>query len=339
MYYNDLDADTAAGMRELQKRIAAQNLPDSALDKTLLVATWNIREFGNPGHKRKKKSLYYIAEILSQFDLIGIVELRKDVHEMAEVLHLMGPSWDIVYSDYIEDPGGNKERVGFVYDKRACVFTGLAGNANEPRKKTGSEYLIKDDSWWRKPFMGSFRAGNFDFIMLTTHIRWGSMEKDRTKELKLLADYVYARTIDDAAVDRDVLVMGDFNIPDLNSDLYKAVCSRGLTMPPGLAGVSGSNVAAKLAKSKRYDQILYNPVYTKSITDKGGILDFYGDGWGALYPEAANLHDMKYTFQLSDHLPLWIMIDTDTDSEQLDEVLAPQRADEARHDRDGPPPP
>jgi endonuclease/exonuclease/phosphatase family metal-dependent hydrolase len=329
MYYNDLDQETAAGLKELQRRIATHSLPDSALDKTLKIATWNIREFGNPGHKRKKKSLYYIAEILSQFDLIGVVELRKDVGEMSEVLRLMGPSWDIIYSDYIEDAGGNKERVGFVFDKRACVFTGLAGNANEPRKKKGSEYLIAGDSWWRKPFMAGFRSGNFDFVVITTHIRWGSMETDRAKELALLADYVYARTIKDATIDRDVIVMGDFNIPSLQSPLYKAVTKRGLIMPQSLAGVHGSN----LAKDKRYDQILYNPVYTKSFADAGGVIDFFKTGWGALYPEAKSQKDPKFTFQLSDHLPLWTMINTDNDGEQLDQVLAPRREQKQRHDR------
>ena len=333
MHYQNLEPDIAAGLKELQGRIAKAELPDSALDETLLIATWNIREFGNPHHKRSRKSLYYMAEILSQFDLIGIVELRRDVHEMAEVLHLLGPTWDIVYSDYLDDYGGNRERVGFVYDKRACTFTGLAGNANEPRKKAGHEYVLAADSWWRKPFMASFRAGNFDFVMLETHIRWGSVAADRTKELSMLADYVYDRTVATDAIDRDVLVMGDFNIPSLDSDLYRAATARGLTMPPGLTNVSGSNVAAKLAKNKRYDQILYNPVYTKSITDQGGILDFYQDGWGALYPEAAGPHDMKFTFQLSDHLPLWIMINTDIDGEQLDEQLAPQVAAAARHVR------
>ena len=335
MKYANLEPDIAKGLKELQARIAKANIPDSALDRTLLIATSNIREFGNPGHKRSKKSLYYIAEILSQFDLIGVVELRKDVEEMAEVLRLMGPSWDIVYSDYIEDAGGNKERVGLVYDKRACDFTGLAGNANEPRKKQGAEYIIKEDSWWRKPFMGSFRAGNFDFVMIETHIRWGSLAQDRTKELSLLADYVYDRTIKDATIDRDVLVMGDFNIPSLDSDLYRAITARGLTMPPGLADVSGSNVAAKLSKNKRYDQILYNPVYTKSITNRGGVVDFYGDGWDALYPEAAGPHDMKFTFQLSDHLPIWIMINTDNDGEQLDQLLAPAAEKDERHERAG----
>jgi hypothetical protein len=328
MDYTNLEPDIVAGLKELQRRIAAHKLPASSLDKTLKIATWNIREFGNPARPRTKKSLCYIAEILLEFDLIGVVELRDNVNEIAEVLKLLGPSWAIIYSDYIEDHGGNHERIGYIHDRRACTFTGLAGNANEPRKKKGVEYL-PENSWWRKPFMASFRSGNFDFIALTTHIRWGKAEKLRTKELGMLADYVVARTIENTAVDRDVIVMGDFNIPSLKSPLYKEVVKRGLRMPEGLAGITGSN----LGKDKRYDQILHNPVYTKSLTNKGGVLDFIDTGWGALYPEAKNAFDQDFTYQLSDHLPLWVLIDTDTDSEQLDQALAPQRAQAKRHNR------
>ena len=328
MFHGDIDAETATGLKELQKRIAAHKLPASSLDQTLKIATWNIREFGNPARPRLSKSLHYIAEILGEFDLIGVVELRDNVKEVSQVLDILGPYWDIIYSDYIEDAGGNHERVGYIFDRRACVFTGLVGNANEPRKKTGVEYLPAE-SWWRKPFMASFRSGNFDFVTLTTHIRWGEAEASRTKELGMLADYVNSRTIKDTSIDRDVIVMGDFNIPSLQSPLYKAVVKRGLTMPAGIAGITGSN----LAKNKRYDQILHNPVYTTSITNKGGVLDFIGDGWGALYPEATKPFDQDFTYQLSDHLPLWIMIDTDTDTEQLDQLLAPARAQAKRHDR------
>ena len=328
MNYDNLEPDIASGLKELQTRIAKNKLPDSALDKTLKIATWNIREFGNPARPRLKKSLYYIAEILSWFDLIGVVELRDNVSEIAQVLQLMGPTWDIIYSDYIEDSGGNHERIGYIFDERACLFTGLVGNANEPRKKKGVEYL-PDESWWRKPFMASFRAGSFDFIVLTTHIRWGKAAKNRTTELKMLANYVYNRTVEGTAIDRDVIVMGDFNIPDLKSPLYKAVVERGLAMPASLAGITGSN----LARNKRYDQILHNPVYTKSFTDKGGVLDFIQDGWGKLYPEAKSAFDADFTYQLSDHLPLWVLVQTDTDAEQLDQILAPKREAAARHDR------
>ena len=328
MFHGNVSQDIAAGLQELRKRIDASKLPSSLLDETLLIATWNIREFGNPARPRTKKSLHYIAEILGQFDLIGVVELRDNVQEMAEVLRILGPEWDIIYSDYIEDHGGNRERVGYVFDRRACVFTGLCGNANEPRKKKGVEYL-PDKSWWRKPFMTSFRAGNFDFVVLTTHVRWGETEKNRIIELGMLADYVHDRTVEAIPIDRDVIVMGDFNIPNLKSPLYKAVVKRGLVMPAGLAGITGSD----LARDKRYDQILHNPVYTTSITNKGGCLDFIGDGWGKLYPEAKSAFDQDFTYQLSDHLPLWVMIDTDTDAEELDQILAPAKAAQERHDR------
>lgn len=328
MNHGVVSKEIASGLKELRRRIARHKLPSSLLDETLLIATWNIRDFGKPGRPRTQKSLHYIAEILGQFDLIGVVELRENVAELAEVLRILGPYWDIVYSDFIEDSGGNRERVGYIFDKRACVFTGLAGNATEPRKKKGVEYL-PEESWWRKPFMASFRAGNFDFIVLTTHVRWGKRAANRATELGMLANYVYARTVADTAIDRDVVVMGDFNIPSLRSSLYKVVTKRGLTMPPGLAGVTGSN----LGKNKRYDQILHNPIYTKSITDKGGVLDFIGDGWGALYPEARKPFDQDFTWQLSDHLPLWIMIQTDIETEELDQILAPGRAAAKSHDR------
>jgi len=328
MHHGPLDAATAAGLKELQRRIAAHALPESVLDQTLKIATWNIREFGNPARPRLPQSLHYIAEILGQFDLIGVVELRDDVTEAAQVLRYLGPYWDVVYSDYIEDHGGNRERVGYVYDRRACTFTGLAGNANEPRRKKGVEYLPQK-SWWRKPFMASFRSGNFDFVVLMTHIRWGKAASDRAIELGMLADYVNNRTVKGAPLDQDVIVMGDFNIPTLESELYEVVTKRGLSMPESLAGITGSN----LARNKRYDQILHNPVYTKSLTDSGGVLDFIGDGWGALYPEATSPFDQDFTYQLSDHLPLWVMVDTDTDGEQLDRILAPTRAAASRHDR------
>jgi len=134
----------------------------------------------------------------------------------------------------------------------------------------------------------------------------------------MLADYVEERTVKDTAIDKDVIVMGDFNIPSKESALYKAVTKRGLEMPAALAGLHGSN----LAKDKRYDQILHNPKYTTSFMNKGGVLDFFGSGWGKLFPEAKSPKDPKYTFELSDHLPLWMLVNVATDQEQLDELLA-----------------
>ncbi|HEX2769047.1 MAG TPA: hypothetical protein VHN12_07155, partial [Geobacteraceae bacterium] len=202
MDHGNISKEIAKGLVELQARIKKADIPSSKLDETLNIATWNIREFGKK--KRKEASVHYIAEILGEFDLIGIVELRDDLTDLGRVLKILGPYWRAVYSDMIPDMGGNHERIAFIYDKRAVVFNGLAAEANPPRTKQGQEYHSKL-SWWRSSYLASFRSGNFDFVVLTTHIRWGDNEEGRKGELQMLADWIEAKrkTIED----NDLIVM------------------------------------------------------------------------------------------------------------------------------------
>jgi hypothetical protein len=185
MHHGPLPKRIARGLKVLQERIAAAAVPSSKLDESLNIATWNIREFGR--RPRLRASLHYIAEIIGQFDLVALVELRDDVNDLARVLRYLGPYWRVLYSDYLRDAGGNHERIAYVYDHRACEFTGLASYALPRRTKNGSEYL-SSTSWWRNPYMASFRAGSFDFVVLSVHIRWGTNAKGRVPELEQLAD-------------------------------------------------------------------------------------------------------------------------------------------------------
>ena len=317
MDHGPISKDIASGLLALQQRIKAANIPSSKLDETINIATWNIREFGKKA--RSEAALHYIAEILGQFDLIGIVELRNDLGDLAKVLRILGPYWDVVYSDMIPDAGGNYERLGFIYDKRAVVFTGLAAEADAPRKKKGLEYLPAQ-GFWRSPYLASFKAGSFDFVVLTTHIRWGD-EKDltpRVQEIQMLADWVEGKRRDRFAEDRDLIVMGDFNIASRDDACFQALTRHGLQVPEALLSLDhGSD----LAKKKRYDQILHYPQYPKSFTNAGGVLDFFIDDAhiAELFPEG--LTKLQFTFELSDHLPLWLQVCTDLDSERLDQVI------------------
>lgn len=123
MFHGNMPLETALGVKELRRRIDGA-VPPSKLDETLNVATWNIREFGRK--RRWSASVHLIAEIISQFDLVAIVELRSSLVDLRRVRDILGPYWDVVYSDYTQDFAGNWERFGFVFDKRAAVFTGLA---------------------------------------------------------------------------------------------------------------------------------------------------------------------------------------------------------------------
>ena len=319
MFHGDITAEVALGLKELQRRITVAGIPPSKLDETLNLASWNIREFGKK--PRRNESLHFIAEIIGQFDLVCIVELRDNIEELHTVLQYLGPFWRAIFSDYDIDACGNRERLAFVYDERAARFTGLAAEAGAPRKKNAAGEYVSEITFWRSPFLASFQAGNFDFILLSAHIRWGGDdEAARVKELSLLASWVHKRVNEEYGWDKDIIVMGDFNIPSLESPLYEAVCAKGLKMVDAIAK---QDLGSNLEKNKRYDQILHYPTFTTAFAESGGVLDFYRNE-ESICELYVNNPPNKGAFpnEMSDHLPVWVQLKTDTDTERLDEIIA-----------------
>lgn len=322
MHHGKVAPEIAQGLLALKKRIAAAQIPPSQLDETINVAVWNIREFGKV--RRTEAAIHLLAEILGQFDLIALIELRDDLSDLGRAMRILGPSWDVVYSDWADDSGGNKERAAFLFDRRAVAFNGLAAEVDAPRAKQGTEYLARS-SFWRSPYMCSFRAGNFDFIAIATHSRWGDSVPARQAELQMLADWIDTRFKNRFVEDHDLVVMGDFNVPKLGDALFKALTSRGLQAPDSLVGLKAGDQAiggTNLGKDARYDQILHLPTLKKRFSNAGGTLDFYGDRSRILelFPDKAYTVE-KFSYQLSDHLPLWVQIKTDIDGERLSQIV------------------
>ena len=321
MHHGDVSPEIAAGLLALRRRFAEAKIPSSKLDEAINVAVWNVREFGKK--HRTDAALHYIAEILGQFDLVGLVELRDNLTDLGCVMRYLGSSWQIVYSDWMDDGGGNHERVGFLFDSRAVQFNGLAAEIDAPRSKRQDEYLASN-SFWRAPYMCSFRAGNFDFIAIATHARWGNSTAKRESELKMLAEWIDTRFKNKYVEDHDLIVMGDFNTPKMDDSLFQALTSGGLQVPAPLKRlkigdrlVEGSNLDA----NARYDQILHLPTDEKRFSNNAGTVDFYGgDGNKELFP-GKNYTREQFTFQLSDHVPVWIQVNTDIDGQRLDQIV------------------
>ena len=322
MHHGPVSAELAKGLLALKERIAAARIPPSQIDETINVAVWNIREFGKV--RRTLPAIHYIAEILGQFDLIAIVELRKNLDDLGRVAPFLGPTWDIVYSDWIEDAGGNDERIAFLFDRRAVTFNGLAAEIDATRLKTASEWLAQK-SFWRAPYMASFRSGNFDFIVIATHTRWGDSTAARQAELQLLADWIDVRFKSEFVEDNDLIVMGDFNIPKLDDPLFKALTSRGLRIPECLRElrvgdrvIGGSNLGA----DARYDQILHLPTLKERFTNEGGALDFFISDAKIkeLFP-SKDYTRQQFSFQISDHFPVWAQIKTDIEKQRLTQII------------------
>lgn len=322
MHHGDVTPEIAKGLLALRKRIEASEIPPSKLDESINVAVWNIREFGKV--QRTVAAQHYIAEILGQFDLIAIVELRDDLSDLGCVLPFLGKSWDVVYSDWIDDAGGNRERTAFLFDRRAVTFNGLAAEVDAVRTKADTEWLAAQ-SFWRAPYMCSFRSGNFDFIAIATHTRWGDSIEGRRKELQMLADWIEKRFKNKDVEDTDLIVMGDFNIPKIDDNLFKALTSKGLQIPDSLVNIKvGKQVVGgtNLGKDARYDQILHLPSSKKRFSNYGGTLDFFISDAKIkeLFPDKS-YDRTKFTYQMSDHFPVWVQILTDIDGERFTQII------------------
>ena len=202
---------------DLRKQLKAQ-IPEKTATQTLLLATWNIREFGE---NRLPESAYYIAEIIDHFDIVVIQEVNsKELGGLESVLAILGDNWSYVMSDGVEGSAGGNEAMAFVYNTNKVKFTGLAGEIVLPNDK-----LMDGVQFARTPFMVSFRAGWFDFKLCTVHIYYGSDTVDgiyqrRLKEIRTVSDFLLKRQDSD---DVSYILLGDFNIPDTKGEYFNAL--------------------------------------------------------------------------------------------------------------------
>ena len=97
-------------------------------NRTTKVATWNLREFGKKNYGgRSFEDLYYIAEIISNFDLVALQEIRSDLSELEELLRILGPQWEYIATDVTDGRPGNDERMVFLYNQDVAQFRNIAG--------------------------------------------------------------------------------------------------------------------------------------------------------------------------------------------------------------------
>src|SRR5687768_750700 len=100
-----------------------KGIPEKKLTGNLLLGTWNIRELGNTKYGgRMVESLYYIAEILSRFDLVAVQEVRDNLADFDNICRIMGNDWGVFTSVVTVGKTGNSERLAFLYDKRTVSF-------------------------------------------------------------------------------------------------------------------------------------------------------------------------------------------------------------------------
>lgn len=127
---------TIAHLQRLKQALSnhfAANRTAQAGTSTVKIATWNLREFGgSKSGGRETEPLYYIAEIISHFDVVALQEVRGNLAALNQLLAILGPDWDHLATDVTDGDAGNGERMAFLFNRQKARFTNIAGELTLP---------------------------------------------------------------------------------------------------------------------------------------------------------------------------------------------------------------
>jgi exonuclease III len=283
-------------------------------------------------------------------------------------MHLLGGHYRYILTDVTHcSLGGNKERLGFIYDENKVTFKGVAGEIVLPDKMLISEVDKKKRQFSRTPFGVQFQSGWFKFLFSTVHIYFGSNSPSstkyarRVKEIEAVAKYLAKEA---RASDPNQILVGDFNIKKPGSDGFNALEKNGFT---AVKNRKGSNKD----QTKHYDQIsflsrhnelvlmeperedrafqffdsvyresdfeMYKPIMKKRLQQKlnkaqedlavatSNTKKKKADrqikslkAAGRSNTSLEEYYQEWRTFQMSDHLPLWVELEIDFSDGYLD---------------------
>jgi endonuclease/exonuclease/phosphatase family metal-dependent hydrolase len=312
-----LPREIAAELSELRAALD-QDIPAKILDSNLLIATWNLRAFGdltqkwkagpNDMPKRDLHALRCIAEIVARFDVIALQEVRANLKCLRHMLKVLGPNWGLILTDVTKGDPGNGERLVFLFDTRKVQLSGLACELVVPQEHLATIAPdALDRQFARTPYAVSFRSAGKTFILVALHVIYGEKAEERIPELKAIADWLAAWASDVNAWDHRLIALGDFNIDRRGDNLYHAFTSTGLHAPEDLNRVPRTIFSDPKEPdlNKFYDQIAWfagdetRPGLSMKYT-RGGNFDFT-----KVALKSRNLTKPQLSWRISDHYPLW----------------------------------
>ena len=254
--------------------------PIKTCSPNITIASFNIRKLSD--NSRTDEELKQIASVLSKYDLIAAQEVLGDPIILNRTIKFL-PGYNFIVSEAV----GNvqKERYAFIFNEKIEVI------------KEGKTYYDKFDNFLREPYYATFKAGEFDFTIMTIHIIYGDSAADRTGEMKQIASaYEYYQEKDPE--ENDLILTGDFNtqptqdnfdyiwqIPDVRVAIQEGKSTLGKT-------------------GHLYDNIIFMNSYTDEYTRLSGI-DYFDTG----------MDTDKAKEAISDHRPVYAVFCTGMDDD------------------------
>ena len=323
-----------------------QEIIDRKTDRSILIASWNIKEFGHT-KQRLPEAYFYIAEIIARFDLIVIQEIKSTLHDLSIILRLLGEDWDYMINDMTEGKDGNFERSAYIYNKKRVQFAGLAGELVLWDELTRNSTLKQLK---RTPYMTGFRSGWKTFAIINLHLHPGDDGEDfqlRKEEVSLLMKAISEKVSKGHFWNENLILAGDFNFYDgegRDDPAIEEIYSHGFREIESLKG-QDTNVSF----TEAYDRFfltenqyfvvgvdesgqerggVFNPfsyVYKMEEIDtyKSAMEDDYTGSKDTSEPgffESYFQHPWRKN-QISDHFPIWFELIIDSSDSFLKEKM------------------
>jgi endonuclease/exonuclease/phosphatase family metal-dependent hydrolase len=274
-------------------------------DGSLLLATWNIRDFDSNKFgfgPRLQETFYYIAEMISCFDLVAVQEVNRDLTALETVMRILGREWDYIATDTTEGPGGNEERMAFIFNTEKVWFRKIAGEVVLPEgqlvvspkkvkvpkdQKEGEQPEVTTEEarqqFARTPFLVAFQSGWFRFSLCTVHIYYGKDSgeqlKRRIAEIETLVEFFAQRQDKASKQEKDrfgnvenYILLGDFNVVSPEHKTMQALKSNGFVVPKQ---IDGNEVRDE--DDHFYDQIAVRVKDKRFRVTGGGMIDMFAD--------------------------------------------------------------
>jgi endonuclease/exonuclease/phosphatase family metal-dependent hydrolase len=292
-------------LREYRDTAPGRTISAKATNR-LLVATWNVANLGV--QERRDKDYLLIAEVVNWFDLVAMQEVNDNLSGLRAIHKHLPPSFRLLFSD----ASGNEERLAFIYDSTKVALLEEVGEVAIPPSDISDITLPgitqRFEGFDRNPYLAGFSSGSFVCVLVNVHLYFGS-ENANSMNRRSLETYAVARWADlrrksRYAYSRDVIALGDFNLPktEPGDPIYEALTSRGLHLPE-----HSTQIGSAIATDSHYDQVAFFPGETQQeFTGNSGVFDFDGALFRTLWEERTQEEFFAYVrYYISDHRPLW----------------------------------
>ena len=224
-----------------------QNIPEKNSNRSLLLASWNIKEFGQL-KERIPDAYFFIAEIVNRFDLVAVQEIKSSLDDLFILMRLLGSHWSYIITDITEGTDGNKERFGYIYDKRKVKPSGLSGEMVlwDDLTKNSTVKQLK-----RTPAITGFTAGWKSFSLINVHLQPKESQKaTRKEEVRLLMEAIKEKVKKNHFWNDNLIMLGDTNLYSDDDDIVQLITDTKFTEADGLKGK-----LTNVSETEIYDRI------------------------------------------------------------------------------------